>query len=211
MSVRIFLVDDHQMVRDGLRLRLEMERDFVVIGEAGSGAEAEAGVRQARPDVVVLDLHLPDQNGLTLLPKIRAALPGVKVLIITSSVDASLINEALQAGACGFLRKEDAASELVRAVRVALANKIYLSPQATTAMAEAMRQPASQAEAQLTDRELAVLKGVADGLSYKEIAAVMNVSVKSVETYRARLTRKLGFSTRAELIKYALRQRLVSP
>jgi DNA-binding NarL/FixJ family response regulator len=211
MATRILLVDDHQMLRDGLRLRLELEKDFEVTGEAMSAQEAYASIEKSPPDVVIMDLNLPGENGIVATRKIRAERPDLKILIVTSSVDSSVASDALLAGANGFLRKEDASDDLVRAIRVVLDGKIFLSPDAATALTDALREKNGRREASLTERELAVLKGVAEGMAYKEIADALKISVKSVETYRARLVRKLGYSTRAELIRYAVRKGLVAP
>jgi two-component system invasion response regulator UvrY len=211
MPTRILLVDDHQMLRDGLRLRLELEKDFVVTGEAMSAQEAYAFIEQNVPDVVIMDLNLPGENGIAATRRIRAERPELKILIVTSSSEAGVARDALLAGANGFLRKEDASADLVRAIRVVLEGKIFLSPDAATDLTDALREKNSPREPSLTERELAVLKGVAEGMAYKEIADALKISVKSVETYRARLVRKLGYSTRAELIRYAVRKGLVAP
>lgn len=208
MAVRILLVDDHKMFRDGLRLRLQLEPDFLVVGEAASAAEAYAAVERDAPDVVIMDVALPGENGIAATRRILAARPGLPLVVLTSIFDPGIANDALLAGARGFLRKEDASDELVRAIRTVLAGKVHLSADAATALTDALRERAPSGPL-LSERELAVLKGVAEGLTYKEIAAAMRIGVKSVETYRARLARKLGCSTRAELVRYALRQGLV--
>lgn len=209
MAVRILLVDDHKMLRDGLRLRLQLEQDFSVVGEACSAAEAYASIDRDAPDVVIMDVNLPDENGIAATRKILAAQPKLRLIVLTSAFDPEVANDALMAGARGFLRKEDASDELIRAIRVVLDGKVYLSADAATALTNALREKTSPGN-DLSERELAVLKGVAEGLTYKEIADAMKISVKSVETYRARLTRKLGCSTRAELVRYAVRRGLVS-
>lgn len=209
MAVRILLVDDHKMLRDGLRLRLQLEKDFSVVGEASSAAEAYVSIKRDAPNVVIMDVNLPDENGIAATRKIVAAQPTLRLIVLTSAFDPEVANDALMAGARGFLRKEDASDELIRAIRVVLDDKVYLSADAATALTNALREKTSPGGA-LSERELAVLKGVAEGLTYKEIADAMKISVKSVETYRARLARKLGCSTRAELVRYAVRRGLVS-
>lgn len=211
MAIRLLLVDDHKMFRDGLRLRLQLEQDFTVVGEATTAAEAYASIAAKAPHVVLMDVNLPDASGIEATRKIHAEWPELKILVVTSSVDASVASDALLAGASGFLRKEDCSDELVRAIRLVLAGKIFLSPDAATAVAGALREQAAHPEPLLSPQESTVLKGMAEGLGYKEIAAAMGLSVKSVETYRARLARKLGCSTRADLIRYAVRKGLVSP
>ncbi len=211
MATRILLVDDHKMLRDGLRLRLRLESDFEIVAEAGSAAEACARALETKPDVAIMDINLPDESGIVATRRILEGQPEVKVVVLTSSFEASVASEVLLAGARGFLRKEDASDDLVRAIRTVLAGKVFLSADAATAVTEALREKGSAKEPVLSDQELAVLKAVAEGRSYKEIADAMAISVKTVETYRARLARKLDCSTRAELIRYAIRKGMVAP
>jgi DNA-binding NarL/FixJ family response regulator len=212
MPVRIVIVDDHRILRDGLRLRLQQEEDFEVVAEAANAGEALACVAKTKPDLVLMDLGLPGESGHVATHRIRELRPQTRILVLTGDVSASAVNDALLAGANGFLRKEDASDELVRAVRVLMAGKSYLSPDAATAVTEALVSQANQPKAPvLTEQELAVLKGLADGLGYKEIADNLNVSVKSVESYRTRLVRKTGCATTAELVRFAVRQRLIVP
>jgi DNA-binding NarL/FixJ family response regulator len=213
--VRIILVDDHEFLRAGLRVRLSQEAGLEVVGEAGSASEAQAVCARTRADLVVLDLGLPDKSGLEMTAEIRATWPKMKIVVLTGDSHESATREAIRAGADGFVRKEEAAAELLRAIRVVMAGESYLSPVAATAVTRGLRQkpPAEVAPAgpALTERETEVLRGLAEGQAYKEIASDMNVSVRTVETYRARVVRKLGCSTRAELVRYAVRQGLVKP
>lgn len=210
MQVRIVLVDDHQILRDGLRLRLQQESDFVVVGEAANATEALAQVRATEPDLVVMDLNLPGENGIVATGRIRAAWPKTRILILTGEVAGDAANDAMLAGANGFLRKEDAGEDLVRAIRVVMAGKTYLSPDAAGAVTQALFTKAASSAPALTERELAVLKGLAEGLAYKEIADQLGISAKSVETYRARLVKKTGCATRADLVRYAIRKGIVA-
>jgi two-component system NarL family response regulator len=209
-AARIVLVEDHEMVREGLRLRLELEPDFAIVGQAGTIAEAERLLERGPANVVILDVTLPDGNGIAAVRRIHAARPELKILILTSMIDPQAANEAVMAGAHGFMRKEERSDELVRAVRTILAGKVYLSPDAATAVAQALRDPPKSGPA-LSGRERRVLQLVAEGMSYKQIADDLGVSVKSVETYRARLARKIDCSTRADLVRYAVRTGLVPP
>jgi DNA-binding NarL/FixJ family response regulator len=211
MPVRIVLVDDHKILRDGVRLRLQQEADFAVVGEAASAPEAYACVGQTAPDVVIMDLNLPGENGIVATGRIRAAWPQTRIVVLTGEVGDAAAHDAMLAGANGYLRKEDASDELVRAIRVVMAGKTYLTPDAATAVTQALLAKTASPEPALTERELAVLKGMADGLSYKEIADQLNISAKSVETYRARLVKKTGSATRAELVRYAVRKGIVVP
>ena len=212
MPVRIVIVDDHTILREGLRLRLQQEEGFEVVAEAVNAAEALACVAKTKPDLVIMDLGLPDESGLVATHRIRELRPETRILVLTGDVSAFAVNDALLAGANGFLRKEDASDELVRAVRALLAGKAYLSPDAATAVTQALVGQSSRPKPPvLSEQELAVLRGLADGLGYKEIADQLNVSVKSVESYRTRLVKKTGCATTAELVRYAVRQRLIAP
>jgi DNA-binding NarL/FixJ family response regulator len=212
MATRIVLIDDHQIVRDGLKLHLQREPDFEIVGEAGDAAQAYDCMGRTTPDVVVLDLNLPGDHGLVAARRIRADWPTVKIVVLTGDAAETATQEALLAGANGFLRKVDAVEDLVRAIRVVIDGKTYLSPDAATALAGTfVKKSVAPPEPELSERELAVLKGLASGLSYKEIADQLQVSAKSVETYRARLARKTGNATRADLVRYAVRKGVVPP
>jgi DNA-binding NarL/FixJ family response regulator len=161
-----------------------------------------------------MDLDLPEIDGLTATREIARRWPKAKVLILTGRSEPIEIETLLKSGAAGFIHKEDASSELVRAIEVVSSGKIYLSADATSLLAEVVKgkeKDGDTAKSLLTERELAVLKGISAGLSYKEIAQELGIGVKSVETYRARLARKLGVTSRAELVRYAVRERLVEP
>ena len=210
MSVRIFLVDDHSMLREGLRLRLQHEPGFTVVGEAGNATETYAGLAQTSVDLVIMDLNLPGENGLVATERIRSTWPDIRVIVLTGDVAATSAHDAIRSGANGFLRKEDATEELVRAVHAVMAGKAYLSPAGATNVREILlARPPLVAEPELSERETAVLKGLAEGKSYKEIASALEVSPKTIETYRVRLVKKTGCATRADLIRFAIRRGLV--
>ncbi len=211
MPVRLILVDDHKILRDGLRLRLQQEPDFAVVGEAANAAEAYDCVARELPDLAIIDLNLPGDNGIVVAGRLRAAWPNLRLLMLTGDPAASSAQAALLAGANGFVLKEDASEDLVRAVRVVMAGKTYLTPDAATVVAQALvAKPAAPVGPDLSERERAVLKGLAEGLGYKEIAAQLAISVKSVETYRARIVDKTGCSTRADLVRLAIRLGIAS-
>lgn len=211
MSLRILLVDDHKILRDGLRLRLQQEPGFTVVGEAASAQEAYACADKLKPELVIIDVDLPDDTGIVATQKLLAAHPEVKILVLTGMTDPKVAQDVLMSGARGFLRKEEASEELVRAIHVVMSGKNYLSPDAATALTTALKeQPLQIQESLPTDREMDFLKGLAAGKSYKEIADDMDLSVKSVEAYRSRLVKKIGCSTRAELVRYAVRKGFVS-
>lgn len=212
MPIRIFLVDDHLIVRDGLRLRLEQEPGFTVVGGAATAAEAQEAISRIGAEVVVMDLNLPGENGFVATTKIRTAYPETRVIVLTAQFGPTTVQDALLAGASGFVRKDDASDELIRAVRTVVLGKTYLSPDAATAVSVGLlARPEPPRSSPLTEQEIAVLKGLARGLSYKEIANELNISPKSVETYRARMVKKLGCATRAELVRYAIREGFIEP
>jgi two-component system response regulator NreC len=212
MPIRIIVVDDHQILREGLTLRLHQEPEFEVVGVAGGSAEAYACIEKHAPDLVLMDLNHPGENGVIATGRIRQLNPQIKIVILTGDTRAAAAHDALIAGANGFLRKEDTSEELVRAVRIVMSGKTYLSPDAATTVMQALvAKPAAAREPALSERELSVLKGLADGLSYKEVAEQLQVSAKSVETYRSRLVKKTGCATRAELVRYAVRKGIIIP
>ena len=211
--MRIILVDDHEFLRDGLRARLSRSAGIEVVGEAGTASEGARVIAETRPDLVLLDLGLPDKTGIELTTEIRAAWPKIKIIVLTGDRNEAATSAAVRAGADGFILKEDAAAELLRAIPVVMAGQAYLSPSAATAVAGALRHRAESKESprgpQLTERERAVLRGLAEGRSYKDIAASLQVGARTVETYRARLVRKLDCKDRAELVRCAVRLGLV--
>jgi len=215
MSSRILLVDDHELVRTGLRLRFGREADFEVLADVADATAAYAIIAEQAPDLVVMDLDLPGEDGLAATTTIKARWPKTRVLALTGSKPANVARAALLAGADGLVFKSEASDDLVRAVRTIMDGKVFLSADAATALAAYLREssvsPASAPGSgpELSARERSVLKGLADGLSYKELAAELGVSVKSVDTYRARLVKKLGCSSRAELVRCAIRLGLV--
>lgn len=212
MFIRVLLVDDHELVRAGLRLRLTQEKDIEIVGEAGCAQKAYTLIGKVPVDVVVLDLHLPDAGGQALVREVRQKLPRAHILVLTGVTPASL-RPILLAGADGIASKEDPASEVVRAIRLLVAGKNYLSPDAVTRVVQAMRDPTLSISqpSTLSDTEINVLRLFAEGLSYKEIADQLNLSVKSIESYRTRLTKKLDCESTAELVRYAVRKGIVAP
>ncbi len=207
-TIRIVLADDHVVVRHGLKMVLDQEADFEVIAEAGDVAETLRKVRAIRPDVLVLDLNLGSESSLDSIPTLRADSPGTAIVVLTMQNEPGFARQALQAGASGYVLKESADEELVEAVRAATRGETYLNPRLGARLASEPPSP-SGPPGDLTDRELEVLRLIALGNTNTEIAEQLFLSVRTVETHRAHIQRKLGRTSRAELVAYALEHRLV--
>jgi DNA-binding NarL/FixJ family response regulator len=207
---RIVLVDDHQIIREGLRLMLQREPDFEVVAEAGTGAEALQQVRKVSPDLVVMDLELGNTNGIETSRKILMEFPGVRILILSALADQNLINQAIETGAKGYLLKTKAANEFVRAIRAIMAGDSYLCAEVSQAVLSGYRQLLAERSAPavptLSPRELEVLKLTAQGLRIKDIAGQLEIGAKTVETHRSNLMKKLKCGSSAELTRYAVRE-----
>jgi len=208
-AVRVLLADDHAVVRDGLRLVLDGETDITVVGEASEGRETVAETRRLEPDVAVLDIAMPGLNGIEATRRIREFCPAVKVVILSMHATAEHIYQALDAGAHGYVLKESAGTEVVESIRAVLADRRYLSKRISdTIVDEYLRQrhPSTPGGplASLTRREREVLQLVVEGKSSKEIAAIVHLSPKTVETYRSRMMQKLGVRDIPTLVKFAI-------
>lgn len=212
MSIKLLLVDDHKIIRDGLSAILEAEDDIAIVAEAGSGREALEKVTQAAPDVVVMDLTLPDMGGMQVTRRILAAHPGIKVLILSMFLDDTCVFESLEAGARGYLIKDCAAEELVTAIRSLYQDKPYFCTGAQEIMMKKCLPGAigNSDNPSLTKRESEVLKLTAQGLSTKEIAFELGVSGKMIELHRTNIRKKLGLHSIAQLTTYALKNGLIS-
>jgi two-component system, NarL family, response regulator NreC len=201
------LADDHVVVRSGLRMLLESEPGLAVVGECGDVEGALEAVRELGPDVLVLDLHMPGEPSLAAIPRLRELHPETRVIVLTAQRDPSFAAEALRLGAAGYLPKEAAEGQLLEAIRVAVDGGTYLEPQLGARLAAvAARKPR-----ELSARELEVLRLIARGHTNREIAERLFLSVRTVESHRARLQRKLELSRRSELVEYALERGLVEP
>jgi len=215
MKITILLADDHQMMREGLRSLLEREADLKVVAEAEDGRAAVELALQHKPTVAVLDLGMPHLNGIDAARQIAASKAGSKVIILSVHADRRFVTESLRAGAAGYVLKECAFEELAHAVRVAAANETYLSPAIARSVVEDYLghspRRCSSAFIVLTDRERQVLQLLAEGRSAKQIATDLSVSIKTVETHRANIMKKLGKHSIAELTKYAIREGLTPP
>ena len=206
--ITILLADDHQVVRAGLRLLLEAEDDFQVVSEAGDVASTERRVAAHRPDVLVLDVHMPDGSSIPAIPRIRESTPETRVVVLTMQDDPELAREALRAGATGFVLKDAAEADLIQAVRLAAAGRTYLDPELAARLAAAG--PAGTAPPDdLSARELEVLRLIGLGHTNGEIAAQLYLSVRTVESHRAHIQQKTGRSSRADLVAYAREHRMI--
>ncbi|MGO8697935.1 MAG: response regulator [Limisphaerales bacterium] len=214
MNVKIIIVDDHPILRRGLCQALAQHPNLTLVGDAATGQQGLALARELKPDLAVMDIHLPDMNGLEVTRQMLAALPAIKVVIFSSNASRATVDEALEAGACGYLSKSSAVEELVQAIDMVMAGKLYLSPEMSAGLLEDYRNKLVGIEPSkpiLSDGERRLLRLVAEGRRNKEIAAELAISVKSVETYRSRLMKKLGCSSSAELIRYAVREGIAPP
>lgn len=207
---RVLLVDDHKILREGLRTLLEQEDDIHIIGEADNGRASVKLASELAPDLVIMDLAMPDLNGIDATRRITEADPNARVLALSMHSDGRYVRGMLQAGARGYILKDCAAEELTRAIRTVMAGQLYVSPGVTGTLVKDYIRRSSASEhdeiAALTHREREVLQMLAEGGSTAHIAAELHLSVKTVETHRKRIMDKLGLRSIAELTKYAIRE-----
>jgi two-component system, NarL family, response regulator LiaR len=208
MATRVLITDDHGVVRQGLRMFLSLDPDFEVVGEASNGEEALAMARELGPDVVLMDLLMPVMDGISATEKIRAELPDVEVIALTSVLEDASVTGAVRAGAIGYLLKDTDSEELSRAIKAAAAGRVHLAPEAAARLMREVRAPESP-EA-LTDREAEVLKLLARGKANKQIASSLYVSEKTVKAHVSSILMKLGVQSRTQAALYAVRSGLVS-
>ena len=215
MTIRILIADDHQIVRQGLRTLLEKEPDMAVVAEADDGRATVRLVREKSPEVVIMDVAMPDLNGIEATRQILAEFPKIKVIALSMYADQRFVLNMLKAGASGYLLKDCAFEELIRAIRLVMAHKTYLSPGVTdivvkdyTAGGNNSSQPSVFSV--LSPREREVLQLMAEGRTTSQIAGLLHVSVKTVETHRQQIMHKLKIHSVAELTKYAIREGLTS-
>jgi DNA-binding NarL/FixJ family response regulator len=214
MTVRIVLVDDHRLMREGLRCLLEQEPEFKVVGEAADGHTAIEVVRTLSPDVVVMDVGMPDLNGIDAARRITSEYERVKVIAVSAHADKRNVMNMLEAGAAGYVLKNAAHDELLRAVHAVSAGRTYLSPEVAGLVVERMTNPDAvpdmSAYAILGARQREVLQLVSEGKSSAETAKVMHISTKTVETHRRNIAQKLGLHGTAALTRYAIREGLTT-
>ena len=208
MPIRILIVDDHGIIRQGLRLFLEFDPEMIVVGEATNGIEALQLVESLRPDVVLMDILMPMMDGLEATLAIRQDFPSTEVIILTSVVDENVINQCIRAGAIGYLLKDSRSEELCSAIHAAVEGQVQLSKQ--VALMLAAETEVVEELPSLTSREEDVLKLVAQGCSNKEICLSLNITEKTVKAHVSNIFRKIGVNSRTQATLYALRVGLVS-
>jgi two-component system response regulator NreC len=210
MSIRVLIVDDHAVVRSGLRLLLDIEADIEPVGEAGNAQEAVFQARALKPDIILLDVVMPERTGLDVLPQLMHENPDAKVLILSMQDDPRYVREAFGAGASGYILKEAADTEVVAAVRDVAAGGRYVNPELGARLVAADAAAAKAADADpLSDREHDVLRLLALGYTNQEIAKQLYISVRTAETHRAHIMQKLRLQTRADLVAFALERGLL--
>lgn len=213
-KIKVLIVDDHTLVRDGIRALLALVADIRIVGEASNGKEALEKVKELAPDVVLMDLAMPIMSGLEAIRRIRRRFPGTKVLALTQYEDREYIVPTIEAGARGFISKTAAFSELASAIQAVYRGWSFLSPMATAAVVEECQQKVALGEKDsyqnLTDREREILKLVAEGYTAKEIANMLVISLRTVETHKTNLMKKLNIHNKADLIRFAIRKGIIT-
>jgi two-component system, NarL family, response regulator LiaR len=208
MSIRILLVDDHAVVRQGLKMFLGLDPDLEVVGEAENGEEAIRLTRDLNPDVILMDLLMPIMNGIDAITHIRRDFPDTEVIALTSVLEDEAVMKAMRAGAIGYLLKDTQAEELRRSIKAAAAGQVQLSPQAAARLMREVQEPNSPEK--LTERETDVLRLLALGRANKEIALELNIGEKTVKTHVSSILRKLNVPSRTQAALYAVRIGLVT-
>ncbi len=210
-KAKVLLVDDHTVVRQGLKALFIDEPDVEIVGEAENGRQALQRIKELQPDVVLMDISMPSLNGIEATRQIRQLFPQVKVVILSMHANEEYVFQVLQAGAAGYVLKQSDSMEVLTAIRAALAGGSFLSPPISRSVIDNYVQRAEargrgQDAELLSPREREVLQLLAEGLSNQEIAGQLNISVKTVETHRSKIMKKLGVDNKTEMVKYALRK-----
>lgn len=208
-KLQIFLVDDHQLLRDGLKALINGHEAMTIVGEASDGVSAVDGVQTSRPDVVVMDISMPKLGGAAATRKIKARCPQTHVIALTAHEDSAYAHCLLAAGASGYVLKRTAAADLVHAIQVVANSGIYLDPAIAGQLVSTARTRANcnvDAAVELSDREAEVVRLIAEGHTMKAIAATLEISVRTLETYKARAMEKLSLENRADIVRYAIRK-----
>ncbi len=213
MAIRLFIADDHGVIRAGLRALFQSEAEIELVGEAGDGEETLQRVVQVRPDIILLDITMPGLNGIEVTRQLRTLVPQSRILILTLHEGVSMLREAIGAGASGYIPKRAVDVELLNAIHCVARGEMYVHPSMTQALLKDMSpQPSPPAGefAALTRREIEVLRLVAQGYTNRQIAKTLTLSVRTVDTHRANLMNKLGLNNREELVRYAIQHKLLN-
>jgi two-component system response regulator NreC len=209
---RVLIADDHAIVRAGLRALLVEAAAFDLVGEAAGGYETIELVEKTKPDVLILDLSMPDLDGISVTRKVKPQFPDLKILILTLHEDEALLKEAIKAGAAGYILKRAAEAELISAIRVILRGDLYIDPSMVRGLIEESPKSQGKQENQsepLTPRETKVLKLIVEGYTNRQIGQELNISIRTVEGHRANISDKLGLHSRVELVRYARQHGLI--
>jgi two-component system response regulator NreC len=214
MTIRLFLVDDHELVRTGLRMLLENESDVEILGEAGTAADAIKAVEELSPDVILMDIGLPDRSGIDVTREIKAKSPDTAIVALTIHEDEEYFFKMLEAGASGYVPKRAAPQELLSAIRTASKGEVYLYPSLAKLLvndyfSQDLQQRSAGIPDGITKREHEVLAHLADGATNLEIADTLSISPKTVARHRENIMRKLNLHSRTELVKYAIRKGII--
>jgi DNA-binding NarL/FixJ family response regulator len=212
--IRVLLVDDHAVVRMGLKSFFDLLDDIEVVGEASDGSEGVAMARRLKPDVVLMDLLMPNMDGVTAIGRIKAELPETEIVTMTSFIEEEKVTAALEAGASGYVLKDAEADEVADAVRAAYAGEVHLDPAVARLLAQRMRQkksPEDKLVEPLTEREKDVLRLLGQGLSNKEIGAALFITERTARTYVSNILGKLGLASRTQAALYAVEHKLAEP
>ena len=212
--IRVLLVDDHAVVRRGLKSFFDLLDDIEVVGEASDGSEGVAMARRLKPDVVLMDLLMPNMDGVTAIGRIKAELPETEIVTMTSFIEEEKVTAALEAGASGYVLKDAEADEVADAVRAAYAGEVHLDPQVARLLAQRMRQkksPDDELVEPLTEREKDVLRLLGQGMSNKDIGAALFITERTARTYVSNILGKLGLASRTQAALYAVEHKLAEP
>jgi len=210
LNIRILLADDHQILREGLKGLLEKQKDMIVVGEASDGRMAVTLAKDLIPNVIVMDIGMPDLNGVEATRQILEKCRGIKIIALSLQADGPVVRRMFQAGAVGYLLKEAASDDLVKAIRTVVMGRTYLGSQIAGVVVQQMNLPDPAATSPLTAKEREVLQLLAEGKTTKEIAASLFVSAKTIDTHRQHIMNKLDIHNVAELTKYAIREGITS-
>ena len=217
MSIRIFIADDHGVLRGGLRALINTQADMEVVGEAASGPDAEIGIKKAEPDVVLMDISMPNGGGLAAIVAVKRVRPKTRILVLTVHDEPGYVRAAADAGAVGYVVKNAVDTELLAAIRAVAQGRTFMDASASLGVGQYTMRPkredsgGGRETAQLTGREREVMARVAEGYTNAQIAEELQLGVKSIETYRSRVMEKLGLTSRADLVRFALECGILAP